>query len=100
MQNDFEHIQIQFAHKAKHIFFEALDEFQMATKSVDRSLEEYKFNQLKEQHVHSLKQRLTLTAREYIEQHQHHNQGRELDQMMQKEIKSYLHQFVVKIRSI
>ena len=100
MQNDFEQIQLQFAHKAKDIFFGAVAEFQSATKKVDRNVEEYKFNSLKEQHVHSLKQRLTEMAREYIEQQQHNKQVRELDQWMQQEIKSYLHQFLVKIRSI
>ena len=100
MQNDLELIQTQFAHKAKNIFFAALQEFQLAANKIDRNLEEYKFSGLKEQYVHSLKQRLTQTAQEYIEHQQHHKQVRELDQMMQEQIKSYLHQFVLKIRSI
>jgi len=100
MQNDFEQIQVQFAHKAKDIFLAALEEFQLAANKIDRNLEEYKFSHLKEQYVHSLKQRLTETAQQYIERQQHNRQVRELDQMMQQQIKSYLHQFVVKLRSI
>ena len=93
MQNDYEHIYVEFFDKAKHIFFTALNEFQYSTKRFNRNLEEYRFNRLKEQYIHSLKQQLEETAKNFIEFHQHHKQLRELDQRMQQIIKEYLHQF-------
>lgn len=100
MQNDFDHTLVEFTDRAKQIFFIAVEEFLTVTKKLDRYAEEYRFNRLKEQYVLSLKQRLESLASEYIRYNQHHKQLRELDQKLQEEIKVYLHQFVLRIRSL
>ena len=96
MNNNYEHIRLEFLEKAKRIFFAALREFQFSTKKLNRDLQEYKINDLKDQHAHSLKLQLEEAAKAFIEYHQHHKQLRELDRMMQQTIREYLHDFVVR----
>jgi hypothetical protein len=98
MQHNFEHIRVEFQEKSRRIFFNALREFQYSTKKLDRNALEYKFNDLKDQHVHSLKLQLEEAAKNFIEFHQYHRQLREINQMMQQVIREHLHQFVVQSR--
>ena len=100
MKNDPEHIVIQFLDTAKPILYSAVNEFQSAVKRLNRNLEEYRFNQLRDQHVVSLKLKLERAAKDSLAAHQHNSQLDGLDRRMQQIIKEYLHEFVVRSRSI
>jgi hypothetical protein len=95
-----EYIDAEFYNKANPIFLNALNEFEHAARGLNRHAEEYRFVELKERHIQSLKQQLEGAATRLVQQHQHHRQLHELQQSFQQIIKDYLHRFVIKSRTI
>ena len=97
---DSQHIHVEFHRIAGDILSEAVEEFETTAKNINRRTEEYRFVQLKEKNVHTLKQRLEDAANVLVQKHQHHLQLRELQLSLQQIIKDYLHQFVMKLMTI
>lgn len=100
MSVDSQHIHIEFHRIAGDILSEAVAEFGDTAKNIDRRTEEYRFVQLKEKNVHSLKQRLEDAANVLVQKHQHHQQLHELQLSLHQIIKDYLHQFVMRLMSM
>lgn len=100
MKDDNEQIQVQFHSKANPVFFSQLTSFDQAVKDLDRQLEEYRFQQIKDAHIHSLKQELETCALQLLQQHTANEKGRELSQNLQHHIQQYLHLFVQKTRGL
>ena len=100
MGNDNQHIQVEFHARARAIYFVVLDEFGDSVKEVNRHKEEYRFVQIKERYTHTLKQQLEDIANTLIRQNQHCRQLSELQHGLQQSIKDYLHDFLIKSRSM
>ena len=100
MGTDSQHIHVEFHRVAGDILSQAVEEFKDTPKNIDRRTEEYRFVQLKEKNVHSLKQRLEDAANVLVQKHQHHLQLRELQLSLHQIIKDYLHQFVMRLMAI
>ena len=100
MNNDIEHIQVAFHNTAKDILQMAVVEFEHASELLDRRNEEYRFSQLKQQHVNTLKQYLESAAKAILQDYRLNRQLREIDQALQHIIHDYLHKFVIKTREI
>lgn len=100
MENENRDIQVAFHKKANNIFIHVLRDFESAAGNINRKTEEYRFNQLKEQHVNTFKQQLEVAAGALLEQHQYDEQVREVSQNLQQIIKDYLHQFVLGTRTM
>lgn len=97
---DSQHIYVEFHERAGTIFSEVLKEFEDAIKKVSRRTEEYKFVQLKEKYVNTLKHKLEDAANILLQHHQHHKQLHEMQLTLQQIIKDYLHRFVMKSRTM
>ncbi len=67
MKNENGPIHVAFHNKAKDIFFRTLQEFESQAKKLNRKTEEYRFRQLNEKHVNTLKQQLEIAAKALIE---------------------------------
>lgn len=100
MQNDNEQILVEFHSNASAIFFALLEQFELTVKGLNRQTEEYKFQQVKEAHIHSLKQQLENRAMRLLAEHRHNREGEVLSQNLQHYIQEYLHLFVQKTRNI
>ena len=100
MNNDVEHIQVAFHNTAKDVFQMAVVEFEHASDLLDRRKEEYRFSQLKQQHVNTLKQHLENAAKSILQDYRLNRQLRKIDQTLQHIIHDYLHRFVIKTREI
>lgn len=99
MNNDNEHIHVEFHNKARAIFFSLLKDFEASVENLNRKKQEYQFHELKNKYVNSLKHQLESCATVLIEKHQHLRKSNELNQRLQSFIKDYLHLFVQKTRS-
>ena len=100
MQTDSEHIYVEFHERARTIFYNLFDGFEFSARSLNRENEEFKFRELRNTYINSLKQQLENTALSLLQKHQHYKQSNELDQSLQQFIKQYLHLFVQKITTI
>jgi hypothetical protein len=98
MQNDADHINIEFHNKANAAFFKFVEQFQSSEKNIDRSNHEYQFQQLKEKFVNSLKQELETIAGSIIKNNSNLENINGVNQNLQRFISNYLHQFIQKIR--
>jgi hypothetical protein len=100
MQNDNEQIQVEFHNNASAIFFALLTNFETVIKGINRQTEEYKFQQVKEAHIHSLKQQLENRAMLLMPERRGNRKKEELSQNLQHFIQQYLHLFVQKARTV
>jgi len=100
MESDNEQIHIEFHSNANGVFFRLLTNFQLVVKGLHRETEEYKFQQMKEAHIHSLKQQLENSAMQLMQEHKYNRKANELSQNLQHSIEQYLHLFVQKTRTI
>lgn len=100
MKDDNEQIQVEFHSSANAVFFALLTSFEEAIKGLNRQVEEYKFQQVKEAHIHSLKMQLESAATQLMQQHRLNQQGKSLSQNLQHHIQQYLHLFVQKTRTL
>lgn len=100
MQSDNEHIYIEFHDKAREIYYNLYNSFEFSMLSLDRKTEEFKFGELKNRYIHSLKQQLENAAIVLLQKHQHYKQLNDLDQNFQEFIKHYLHLFLQKIKTV
>lgn len=100
MHTDNEKIQLEFHSHASAIFFALLTDFESAVKGLNRQTEEYKFQQVKDAFVQSLKQQLENRAVQLMQTHQHNRRGEELSQNLQHHIRQYLHLFVQKTKMV
>ena len=98
MSNDNQYIQVEFHNKARDIFFSLLKNFELAAKKLDRKKQEFQFNELKNQHINTLKQELESCASFLLAKNQNKKEAKELNQNLQYFIKDYLHLFVQKTR--
>jgi hypothetical protein len=98
MESDNEQVHVAFHNMANDIFFQQVDSFNTTVKDVSRKEEEYRFQQAKEEHINTLKQKLETCASALLQKHRHNRQGQLLDQNLQLFIKQYLHLFVQKTR--
>jgi hypothetical protein len=98
MQNDADHINIEFHNKANEAFFKFVEQFQSSVKNIDRTNHEYQFQQLKENFVNSLKQELEIIAGSIIKNNSNLENINGVNQNLQRFINNYLHEFVQKIR--
>lgn len=94
MIQDNEQVNVEFHNEAKEIFMSILSEFRRSVSSTSRTQNEYMFQQLKEQHVKTLKQRLEMMANQLIRKRQHSQEVNRLNQNFGQFIKDYLHRFV------
>ncbi|HEY0356267.1 MAG TPA: hypothetical protein VGC29_08690 [Flavisolibacter sp.] len=100
MIQDNEQVNVEFHNQAKEIFLSILNEFRQSVSSTSRTHNEYLFQQLKEQHVKTFKQRLEMIANQLIRKHQHSHELNRLNQNFGQFIKDYLHQFVQETKRI
>ena len=100
MKDDNEQLQVEFHSSANAVFFALLTSFERAIKGLNRQSEEYKFQQVKEAHIHSLKKQLENAATQLMQQHRLNEQDKTLSQNLQHHIQQYLHQFVQKTRDV
>ena len=100
MDSDSHHICVVFHKEAGVIVSQTVAAFENAVKDVSRKQAEYRFVQLKEQYMHTLKQQLEDAANRIVRQHQHHRQLNKLQHDLQQIIKDYLHGFVMQSRNI
>lgn len=98
MQTDNEQIQVEFHNSANEIFFAMLTNFELAVKDINRQTEEFKFQHVKEAHIHSLKQQLENRALLLMQEHRQSQKEENLSQHLQHCIGQYLHLFVQKVR--
>jgi hypothetical protein len=98
MQNDADHINIEFHSKAKQAFFQFIEQFQSSVKNIDRTNHEYQFQQLKEKFANSFKQQLEIIAGQLIKSSSDLKNINEVNQNLQRFINNYLHEFVQKIK--
>ena len=99
MNNDNEHIHVEFHDKARAIFFSLLKDFESSVENLIRKKQEYQFQELKNKYVNTLKRQLESCATVLFEKHRHLKKSNELNQNLQSFIKDYLHLFVQKTRS-
>jgi hypothetical protein len=97
MSADIEQINIEFHNRANTQFFFACNNFQTAIKTIDRVKEEFLYQQIREKHIKTLQQQLTMLAKEIIKTNQDHKQLNQVDQNLQHFLKEYLHRFVQKV---
>lgn len=97
MNSRFETLYNQFHSRANEIFQDAGQNFQLATGSINRESEEYRFQQVKMEHVRSLEQNLEQCANALLAGVDPTKSTAEPGQTLQQFIKDYLHRFVQKI---
>lgn len=94
------HIYVEFHGRARSIFYTLFDSFEFAAQALNREKEEFKFSDLKNKYIYSLKQQLENAALSLLKEHQNYKQSNEVDQSLQQFIKQYLHLFVQKTESM
>lgn len=99
MQRDNEELYVEFHNRANNTFHRLLKTFELAVQEINRQTEEYKFQQVKDTYINTLKQQLEDCAARVMEQHQQNRNRTELSQNLQQFIKQYLHLFVQKTRT-
>ena len=99
MNNDNEHIHVEFHNKARTIFFSLLRDFESSVENLNRRKQEYQFQELKNKYINTLKHQLESCATVLFEKHCNLKKSNELNQNLQSFIKDYLHLFVQKTRS-
>ena len=100
MSNVNEQMQIEFHERAAAVFFTVYHAFEAATSGLDRTGEEYKFQQVKKQFALTLQAELGKIARDVLTKHQGEKRVSETDQTLHQFIKDYLHRFVQKINDV
>ena len=97
MNDNLEHISIEFHNRANALFFSTYQDFERASKNIDRKKEEYRFQQLRQQYVNTLQQQMELISKELLRKFQDHPQSNQLDQNLNHFTKNYQHEFIQKI---
>jgi hypothetical protein len=100
MHIDSEYINIQFHNRAKEVFFLLLKEFESSVSAIDRTKNEYLFQQGKEKYLNTFKRNLQLIAEDLIRENQQNEQINDINTNLNSWIDSYLHLFVQKIRTV
>jgi hypothetical protein len=99
MHNNADHITIEFHNQAKRALFNLIEEFQFSVKEINRTTNEFLFQESKGKFVNTFKQQLEMIASQIIRDHQAQEKINEINQSLQTLINNYLHQFVQKIKS-
>lgn len=97
MANDPEQVSIEFHDKANQVFFNQVNEFQTATATTNRSREEYVYQQIREQHIKTLRQKLEGVAKELLTTHSRSKQSNEMARNLTQFVNDYVHRFIRKI---
>lgn len=99
MQRDNEELYVRFHNQANNTFFNLLQTFESAAQKINRQTEEYKYQQVKDTYINTLKHQLEESAARLMEEHQQNKNRTELSQNLQQFIIQYLHLFVQKTRT-
>ena len=99
MNDNLEHISIEFHNRAHKIFFSIYQDFERASKNIDRKKEEYRFQQLRQKYVNTLHQQMEIISKDLLQKNQDHPQVKQLDQNLNHFTKNYQHEFIQKIRA-
>lgn len=93
MNSRFESLYVQFHNRANELFQQACYTFDLATGNINRKVEEYRFQQIKTEHIRSLEKNLGECAASLLT----NIHAAEASQTLQQFIRDYLHRFVQKI---
>jgi hypothetical protein len=99
MNNDPEHINVEFHSHANQLFFSHLKDFQAAVATCNRKSEEYLYQQIREKYLIALRQRMEVIARDLIYKHRSNQQLKQIDQNLNLFINDYVHRFITKIEA-
>jgi hypothetical protein len=97
MNTDGERLQVEFHNKASEVFFMLVQEFEKASRSVNRNNQEYEFQQLKRTFSNELSHKLQVIAEDVLHTHKNEKNLNEIDPMLRQLSSQYLHRFVQKI---
>jgi hypothetical protein len=100
MDNDVEHIYIEFHDGSRNIFNFVYSEFRHVIQRMDRKREEAKFIREKQAYVQKLQMLLSELAQRTEASHRHCTQAGFLSQNLNHFIAEYLHQFVLKANAL
>ena len=100
MSHEGESMHVGFHGRAGEIFFAVYHAFEKATSGLNRSTEEYRFQQLKKQYAASLEQELQSLASDILMKHKDEKQVGEVSPMFHRFITDYLHRFVQKANAL
>lgn len=90
-------IQQDFHDKAKETFFAMLHDFQDASSKINRNKNEYLFQRLKAQYIHSFEKELRDIGYAVLTKYHGTSQAQAIDPVLHQFIKDYLHRFNQKI---
>jgi hypothetical protein len=93
-------MQVHFHDMATAAFFSRYDAFAKASSLINRKLNEYQFQELKQQYVHSLEQDLKLGAGAILQKAAASGQLQEMNSLFHRLMMDYLHRFVQKINNL
>ncbi len=100
MNTDSQQMQVDFHDMATAAFFSRHDAFEKAASLINRKLNEYRFQELKQQYVHSFEQDLQVGAAAILQKNAEGGQLNEMNPLFHRLIMDYLHRFVQKINSM
>lgn len=93
-------IYVAFHNKAGQLYTSLLNRFEDHCLTFNRRNDEYRFRELKEKYINSLKQELQHEASLLLQKYSYGSQLRETDQQLNYYIKDYLHRFVQKVNNL
>ncbi len=100
MENDVEHIYVEFHNRARELFFSLFKKFNSSIEGVNRDRDEFIFRKQREQYITHLEQELKEIARDIITKHRQSQNLGLLSQNLQQYTADYLHQFIQKIKAL
>jgi glutamyl-tRNA reductase len=100
MSNVNNEMQVEFHNEANRRFSSLYHGFEKAVSNISRRNEEFRFQQLKKQHVIILERELQKIAKDILMKYRNEKQVNEIDQLFHQFIKDYLHRFVQKVNDL
>lgn len=97
MNSRFESLYVQFHNRANELLQQACHNFDLTTGNINREVEEYRFQEVKLEHVRSLEKNLGECAALLLQSLDPAKSTAEASQTLQQFIRDYLHRFVQKI---
>jgi|GEM_PF-2045183 len=93
--------QVQFQAEARAIYFSLFQAFEADVSHLDRQAEEYRFQQLKNQYLATLKQRLEEAASLILKKSRAGvTNTAQMNQLLHQQVMDYLHGFVKKTAAL
>lgn len=100
MNDDKEQMQVEFHNEANAKFIAVNHAFEAAASQISRRSEEYKFQQLKKQYAGVMEREMQAVAKNVLSKFRNEKQVNDMDQLLNRFIKDYLHRFIQKVNDL